>query len=93
MKYYESMYGDRRVSIRLAALVYIKDLMEQKQFDEAYRLIATACAADERRQLREVREEIWQRLKKARAAGDDAKIRELQQLLRQVEEAKKQFKV
>ena len=93
MKYYEGLYSNRRVNIRLATLAYIKDLMEKKQFDEAYSLIETACAADERRQLREVREEIWQRLQKARASGDKQQIKEMQKLLRQVEEAKKQFKV
>ena len=93
MKYYEDLYGNRRVNIRLATLAYIKDLMEKKQFDEAFLLIETACAADERRQLREVREEVWQRLQKARAAGDKQQIKEMQKLLRQVEEAKKGFRV
>ena len=93
MKHYEELYGNRRVNIRLSTLAYIKDLMEKKQFDEAFLLIETACAADERRQLREVREEVWQRLQKARAAGDKQQIKEMQKLLSQVEEAKKGFRV
>lgn len=93
LSYYENLCGNRRVNIRLATLMYIKELMEARQFDRAYQLIDTACAADERRQLREVREEIWQRLKSARASGNVEEEKQYRQLLAQVEEAKKKFRV
>lgn len=93
LKDYEDLYGNRRVHIRLSTLMFLKDLMEQKRFDEAFDLVETACAADERQKLREAREEIWRRLKSARDSGNFEEEKQYRLLLKQVEEAKKGFRV
>lgn len=93
LKDYEDLYGSRRVHIRLSTLMFIKDLMAQKRFDEALDLVETACAADERRKLREAREEIWRRLQIARDSGDFEEEKQYRLLLEQVEQVKKEFRV
>lgn len=92
-KDYEELYGNRRVHIRLSTLMFLKDLIEQKHFDEAFDLVETACAADERKQLREAREEIWRRLQIARDSGNLEEEKQYRLLLEQVEQAKKEFRV
>lgn len=93
LDYYESLCGKQRVSVRLAVLLHLKDLLENGSAEEALKIITTACAVDERKQLREVREEVWHRLTKARISGDIAEIKACHELLKQVDEAKKTLAV
>lgn len=93
LDYYKEICGDRRVNIKLSTLFYLKELLDKNDIAAARELVDTACAADERRQLRIARENIWSKLNAARASGDERAIAEYSALLDKVAQAQKLFSV
>lgn len=91
--YYKNLCGNRRVSIKLSTLFYLKDLLDKNDIAAARELVDTACAADERHQLRIARENIWRKLNAARASGDERAIAEYCVLLEEITQAQKLFSV
>lgn len=85
--------GNKKLHVRLSTVLYLRDLMDAGQHEDARAVVELILDFEERERLRALRNEVYHRKEHARTVGDMDSYRRYDGLLQDCTQAAKDISV